>query len=68
MPKISLSDIDAQVNNAELDIASGKMKVHANSEADILSVALSAGVSKETSPDFDTKVGVSVAVAVGYNK
>ncbi|WP_261817079.1 LEPR-XLL domain-containing protein [Vibrio gallicus] len=62
------SDIDALISNVDMDVATGAVRHQANSEADILSVAIGAGVSKETSPNFDTKVGLSVAAAVSYNK
>ncbi len=63
-----ISDIDALISGVDLTVADGKVRQQANSEADILSVALGAAVSKDTSPDFDTKVGVSVAAAVSFNK
>ncbi|GAM76380.1 yapH protein [Vibrio ishigakensis] len=61
------SDIDAVISNADIDIATGKVRHQANSDANILSVAIGAGVSKDTSPNFDTSVGLSVAAAVSYN-
>ncbi|MGC9460280.1 hypothetical protein, partial [Vibrio genomosp. F10] len=62
-----VSDIDALISNVDLKVADGKVRHQAISEADILSVALGAAVSKDTSPDFDTKVGVAVAAAVSFN-
>ncbi|CAM2780863.1 LEPR-XLL domain-containing protein [Vibrio rarus] len=61
------SDIDALISNVDMDVTIGKVRHQANSEADILSVAIGAGVSKDTSPNYDTKVGLSVAAAVSYN-
>lgn len=61
------SNIDALISNTNLTATTGKIKHQANSNADIVSVAVGAAVSKETSPDFDTKIGVSVAAAVSMN-
>ncbi|WP_117236182.1 LEPR-XLL domain-containing protein [Vibrio maerlii] len=63
-----VSDIDALVNNSDITAATGKIRQRAISEADILSVAIGAGVSKDTAANFNTQVGVSVAAAVSYNK
>jgi Ca2+-binding RTX toxin-like protein len=61
------SNIDALISNSDLIVQTGKIRQQANSEADIVSVALGAAVTKETSPDFDSKIGISVAAAVSMN-
>ncbi|ELT96097.1 hypothetical protein CAPTEDRAFT_208413, partial [Capitella teleta] len=61
------SDIDALISNTDLTSQTGKVRHQAVSEADIVAVTLGAAVTKETTPDFDTKVGVSVGAAVSSN-
>ncbi|WP_261842146.1 LEPR-XLL domain-containing protein [Aliamphritea ceti] len=61
------SNIDALISNTTLTTQTGKIRHQATGNADIVSIALGAGVSKETTPDFDTKVGVAVGAAIGKN-
>ncbi|WP_315980895.1 hypothetical protein [Aliamphritea spongicola] len=61
------SNINALISNTSLTSQTGKIRHQATGDADIISVALGAGISKETTPDFDTKVGVAVGAAIGKN-
>lgn len=61
------SDIDALISNTDLTSQTGKVRHQAVSEADIVAVTIGAAVTKETTPGFDTKVGISVGAAISSN-
>jgi hypothetical protein len=62
------SDIDALISNTNLNASNGRIQHQATSNADIVAVAVGASVTKQTSPDFDSSLGVAVAAVVSANQ
>ncbi|MCJ8339824.1 MAG: LEPR-XLL domain-containing protein [Pseudomonadales bacterium] len=61
------SDTDALIGSVNLSMTTGSVKLTADSEADILAIAIGASIVADTTPGFDTKVGLSVAAAISTN-
>ncbi|MCJ8339821.1 MAG: LEPR-XLL domain-containing protein [Pseudomonadales bacterium] len=62
------TDTDALIANLNLSLENGSVKLSADSDTDILSIAVGASIVKDSAATSSTKVSLSLAAAVSSNK